>query len=152
MYIKLIPSIIVLISSINSYSQNLINYRELTFLNYQQEYKNKNIISLDLNTDTNNATNCFKQENKLIMNTNDLENTINKSIVDSKKFKITSKKKYPLITISNSYIFENNFDYFLVSVNYYLDKNNVKVSTYKLSKTGKIIDNCQINLGIIYSH
>ena len=52
----------------------------------------------------------------------------------------------------HSYIFENNYDDLYVSLNYYLDKNNVKTRTYKLSKTGKIKDNCQIDLGLIYSH
>lgn len=142
MKIKLIFTLVILFFSINNYSQNFINYREIVFQNFQQEYKNKKSIFLDLNPDKYNATNCFKEENKLILNTNDLENVINKSIVDSKKFKIISQKKYPFITISNSYIFENNYDDLYVSLNYYLDKNNVKTTTYKLSKTGKIKDNC----------
>lgn len=142
MKIKLIFTLIILFFSINNYSQNFINYREIVFQNFQQEYKNKKSIFLDLNPDKYNATNCFKEENKLILNTNDLENVINKSIVDSKKFKIISQKKYPLITISNSYIFENNYDDLYISLNNYSDKNNVKTTTYKLSKTGKIKDNC----------
>ena len=152
MKIKLIFALIILSFSINSYSQNFINYREIVFRNFQQEYKGQKNIFLDLNPDIYNATNCFNEEKKLILNTNDLENVINKSIVDSKKFKIISQKKYPLITISNSYIFENNYDDLYVSLNYYLDKNNVKTRTYKLSKTGKIKANCQIDLGLIYSH
>ncbi|WP_314244124.1 hypothetical protein [Empedobacter tilapiae] len=152
MKIKLIFTLIILFFSINNYSQNFINYREIVFQNFQQEYKNKKSIFLDLNPDKYNVTNCFKEENKLILNTNDLENSINKSIVNSKKFKIVSQKKYPLITISNSYIFENNYDDLYVSLDYYLDKNNVKTTTYKLSKTGKITDYCQTNLGLIYYH
>ncbi|TGN30270.1 MULTISPECIES: hypothetical protein [Empedobacter] len=152
MKIKLIFALVILFFSINNYSQNFINYREIVFQNFQQEYKNKKSIFLDLNPDKYNVTNCFKEENKLILNTNDLENSINKSIVNSKKFKIVSQKKYPLITISNSYIFENNYDDLYLSLDYYLDKNNVKTTTYKLSKTGKITDYCQTNLGLIYYH
>ena len=152
MKIKLIFTLVILSFSINSYSQNFINYREIVFQNFQQEYKNQKSIFLDLNPDSYNATNCFKEENKLILNTNDLENSINKSIVNSKKFKIVSQKKYPLITISNSYIFEDNYADLYISLNNYSDKNSVKTITYKLSKTGKITDICQIDLGLIYSH
>ena len=51
MKIKLIFTLIILSFSINNYSQSFINYREIVFQDFQQEYKNQKIIFLDLNPD-----------------------------------------------------------------------------------------------------